>query len=164
MWSAGNLDACSGGGWGIYSPQPPIGCWGRLLSMGAPDTVRCASHVTQPLGFGRCRPLEALSSSGIGQFGAAPDRSVHCSVRLWRLLWLQRALFAHCSSDPRFCSRPLRRRAVAPLVHRIVRWHTGQSGELQWSAPWETRELRVGRCTVLVHRTLSGGTPDSPVR
>jgi hypothetical protein len=25
--------------------------WGRLLSMGAPDSVRCASHVTQPLGF-----------------------------------------------------------------------------------------------------------------
>jgi hypothetical protein len=25
--------------------------WGRLLSMGAPDSVWCASHVTQPLGF-----------------------------------------------------------------------------------------------------------------
>jgi hypothetical protein len=37
---------------GIYSPQPPIDRWGRLLSMGAPDTVRCASHITQPLGFG----------------------------------------------------------------------------------------------------------------
>jgi hypothetical protein len=30
-------------------------------------TVRCTSHVTQPLGFGSCRPLEALSSSGTGQ-------------------------------------------------------------------------------------------------
>jgi hypothetical protein len=37
---------------GIYSPQPPKDRWGRLLSMGAPDTVWCASHVTQPLGFG----------------------------------------------------------------------------------------------------------------
>jgi hypothetical protein len=50
---------------GIYSPQPPYSRWGRLLSMGAPvspvrhrtlsgappDAVRCASHVTQPLGF-----------------------------------------------------------------------------------------------------------------
>jgi hypothetical protein len=49
---------------GIYSPQPPHSHWGWLLSMGAPDTVRCASHVTQLLGFGSFRPLEALSSSG----------------------------------------------------------------------------------------------------
>ena len=27
--------------------------WGTLLSYGTPDTVRCASHVTQPLGFDR---------------------------------------------------------------------------------------------------------------
>jgi hypothetical protein len=61
------LDGWSGGGWGgIYSPQPPIQPLGWLLSMGAPDTVRCASHVTQPLGFGRCQPLEPLSSSGTG--------------------------------------------------------------------------------------------------
>jgi hypothetical protein len=39
-------------------------------------TVRCASHVTQPLGFGSSRPLEALSSSGTGQSGAALD--MHC--------------------------------------------------------------------------------------
>jgi hypothetical protein len=35
---------------GIYSPQPPTSRWGRLLSMGAPDSpVR--RHVTQMLGF-----------------------------------------------------------------------------------------------------------------
>jgi hypothetical protein len=79
MWSAGNLDAWSGGGWGgIYSPQPPNSRYGWLLSMGAPDTVRCASHATQPLGFGSFWPLEALSSSGIGQSGAAPGK--HCSL------------------------------------------------------------------------------------
>jgi hypothetical protein len=51
--------------WGIYSPQPPIqplgvaAVDGRTGQSGAPtDTVRCASHVTQPLGFGRFRPLE----------------------------------------------------------------------------------------------------------
>jgi hypothetical protein len=44
----------------------------------AHQTVQCASHVTQPLGFGRRRPLEALSSSGTGQSGAAPDR--YCSL------------------------------------------------------------------------------------
>jgi hypothetical protein len=40
---------------GIYSPQPPNNCWGRLLSMGAPDnpvreprqpTVRILEHLT----------------------------------------------------------------------------------------------------------------------
>jgi hypothetical protein len=46
---------------GIYSPQPPNGRWGWLLSMGAPDspvrhrtgTVHCPvhRHVTQLLGF-----------------------------------------------------------------------------------------------------------------
>jgi hypothetical protein len=89
--------------------------------------------------------------------------TVHYPVRLWRLLWLLRALFAHCSSDPRFCSRPLRQRAIAPLVHRIVwwiiaehalrnsrveswtlygpgapdtvQWHTGQSGALDQGTP-----------------------------
>jgi hypothetical protein len=35
---------------GIYSPHPPKNRWGRLLSMGAPDSpVR--RHVTQSLGF-----------------------------------------------------------------------------------------------------------------
>jgi hypothetical protein len=44
--------------WGIYSPQPPIQSLGqaavdgRTRQSGAPpDTVRCASQVTQPLGF-----------------------------------------------------------------------------------------------------------------
>jgi hypothetical protein len=36
---------------GIYSPNHQNSRWGGLLSMGAPDTVRCASHVTQLLGF-----------------------------------------------------------------------------------------------------------------
>jgi hypothetical protein len=65
----------------IYSPQPPkqpfgvAAVDGRTGQSGAPpDTVRCASHVIQPLGFGRCRPLEPLSSSGTGQSGATPDR------------------------------------------------------------------------------------------
>jgi hypothetical protein len=89
----------------IYSPQPPNNHWGGAAVDGctgqsdaSPDTVRCASHVTQPLGFGHRRPLEALSSSGTSQSGAAPDR--HCSLfgaPLTTAL-LYRALFAHCSS------------------------------------------------------------------
>jgi hypothetical protein len=36
---------------GIYSPNHQNSRWRGLLLMGAPDTVRCTSHVTQPLGF-----------------------------------------------------------------------------------------------------------------
>jgi hypothetical protein len=101
---------------GIYSPQPPINRWGWAAVDGrtgaSPDTVRCASHVTQPLGFGRCRPLEALSSSGTGH-----------------VLFTVRCASDFCAHYPHTvafvgvrCSRLLRRRAVAPLVHRRVRW------------------------------------------
>jgi hypothetical protein len=54
---------------GIYSPQPPQSRWGRLLSMGAPDSpVREPRHPT-------IRVLEqmtvgALSSCGTEQSGA----------------------------------------------------------------------------------------------
>jgi hypothetical protein len=50
---AKNLDALKCGGWGIYSPNHQSGRWEGLLSMGTPDNVQCASHVTQPLGFDR---------------------------------------------------------------------------------------------------------------
>jgi hypothetical protein len=63
----------------IKQPLGQAAVDGRTGQSVAPlDTVRCASHVTQPLGFGSCQPLDALSSSGTGQSGAAPNR--HCSV------------------------------------------------------------------------------------
>jgi hypothetical protein len=87
-------------------------------------TVRCASHVTQPLGFGCYRPLEALSSSGTGQSGAAPD--MYCSLSGAPLTGgsaLPRTV-AHCASE-----------SSAIAVDRcakesLLRWCTGQSGEL----------------------------------
>jgi hypothetical protein len=95
--------------------------------MGAPDslvrhrtgTVPCLvrRHVTQQLGFGAGRPLEALSSCGTGQSGA-PLNS--CSD-------FCRDTVAYYSSVQ---SRPLAQIVVAPLAHRTVWWHTGQSGEL----------------------------------
>jgi hypothetical protein len=63
---------------GIYSPQPPkqplgvAAVDGRTGQSDAPpDTIRCASHVTQPLGFEQFRPLELCLL-------VAPDR--HCSL------------------------------------------------------------------------------------
>jgi hypothetical protein len=110
---------------GIYSPQPPkqplgvAAVDGRTGQFGAPpDAVRCASHVTQSLGFGRRRPLELCLL-------VAPDSP----VRLWRLLWRLRVLSAHCSV--RRCPLQLTVALVAvaplgapdsPVAHRTVRW------------------------------------------
>jgi hypothetical protein len=54
--------------------------------MGALDSLVChrtgtvpcqvRRYVTQPLGFGAGRPLEALSSCGTGQSGVTPDSPV----------------------------------------------------------------------------------------
>jgi hypothetical protein len=48
------------GGWGIYSPNhqtsrlvEAVVEWRTGQSGAPPDTVRCASHVTRPLGFDR---------------------------------------------------------------------------------------------------------------
>jgi hypothetical protein len=105
---------------GIYSPQPPKQPLGWLLSM---------SHVTQPLGFGRRRPLELCLL-------VAPDRpvshwtgTVHCPVRLWWLLWLLRTLSVHCSVRRCPLQSTVALVAVAPLgapdspvAHRTVWW------------------------------------------
>jgi hypothetical protein len=89
---------------GIYSPQPPkqpLGVaavdWRTRQSGAPPDVVRCASHITQPLGFGRRRPLELCLL--VAPDSPVPHRTdtVHCPVHLWRLLWLLRALSMHCS-------------------------------------------------------------------
>jgi hypothetical protein len=130
MGTSKNLDAWSGGGWGgIYSPQPPHSRWGWLLSM--------ASHVTQPLGFGRCRPLEALSSSGTGQSGATPDSpvphrtgTIHCLVCHCRVALLGRALLRTVRLNLQLLQSTVARRSCCSLVHWTVRWHNGQSGEL----------------------------------
>jgi hypothetical protein len=73
--------------------------------------------------------LEALSSSGTGQSGAAPER--HCSVfgaPLACALTLPHTV-AHCSSVLQLLQAMLREVAVGPLVHQTVWWHTRQSGE-----------------------------------
>jgi hypothetical protein len=114
-------------GWGgIYSHQPSCSCWGRL-SGAPPDAVRCASHVTQPLGFRRFWPFKLCLH--VAPDSPVPHRTgiVHCPVCLWRLLWLLHELSAHCRAFAGVrCSRPLRwRRCSAgapdsPAAHRTV--------------------------------------------
>jgi hypothetical protein len=77
---AENLDALKCGGWGVFIAPTTKMAIGEAVCRWAHRTVRCASHVTQPLGFYR---------------------------------W---------SSDS--------------LVHRIVRWCTGQPLFTVWCAFW----------------------------
>jgi hypothetical protein len=122
------LDGWSECGWGVFIVPNHQTTIGEGYCRWAHQTVRCASHVTQPLGFGRRRPLEALSSSGIGQSGAAPDG--YCSlsgVPLTNAL-LCRALFVHCSSVS--SAFAVNRCVKEPLLRWCTGQSTRQSGEL----------------------------------
>jgi hypothetical protein len=53
-WKVENLDDLNVGVVGVFiAPTTKLDRWWRLLSTSAPDSVRCASHVTRPLGFDR---------------------------------------------------------------------------------------------------------------
>jgi hypothetical protein len=145
---------------GIYSPNHQTNYWGGCLSMGSgapPDTVRCASHVTQPLGFWRFWPLELWHLGAPDSPVPHRTSTVHCPVHLLALLWL----YANCPRMFTFegdhWSRPLRSPAIAPLAHRTIRWIIAE----RLSRNPKVKSLSR---SPLVHRTLSGGTPNSPVR
>jgi hypothetical protein len=131
-------------------------------------TVRCATghcSVRQPrhptVRVLTVSTVGALTSWCTGQSGVAPDR--HCSLSGAPSGVAMTLLRTVVFGSDRW-SRPLRFLAVAPLAHRTVRWPTGQSGELQGSGFANSRRWRVQPVRTLGHRTLSGGTPDSPVR
>jgi hypothetical protein len=112
----------SGDGWGVFiAPNQQTTIGEGLMSMGAPDSPS-ASHVTQLLGFERRRPLEALSSRGTGQSGAAPDRYCSLSDAPLTTILLYRALFAHCSSVSSAFA------VDCCTKEPLLRWCTGQSG------------------------------------
>jgi hypothetical protein len=101
----------------VLVPQPPKWSLGKAAvewrtgqSSAPPDTVRCASHVTQLLGFDHWssalwghRTVRWCTDSSV----VHRTCPVHCPVRHLRLLWLQRVQSAHCSSLFTFCRRPL---------------------------------------------------------
>jgi hypothetical protein len=141
---------------GIYSPQPLPSHWQSLLAMGALDspvahrivTVHCPVRATSacPLGFGVVDRWSPLSSCCTGQ-----------SSDLWLLHSdFRRGTVHHCSSEQ---STVGAQGAIAPLVHRTVRWHTRQSGgtpdsPVNYSGARleETREWLVRGLPGLVHR------------
>jgi hypothetical protein len=123
---AENLDALKCGGWGVFiAPTTKVvvgdGCC-RMVHR----TVRCASHVTQPLGFNRWssdkwghRTVRWFT----GQVQWGPVRLLVPALTSARVV----ALFTF---TVHFCRRPLAQIVVALLAHRTVPCYTGQSGEL----------------------------------
>jgi hypothetical protein len=134
-------------GWGgIYSHQPKSSRWWSLLAKGAPDSpVRC--HVILPLGLGAGRSLEALSSSGTGQSGAPLTAALTSAAVLFTLQSRLLRADIRCSAGA----------PDSPVAHRTVRWIIA---ELRLGNP----KVKSLSWSTLLHRTLSGGTPDSPVR
>jgi hypothetical protein len=159
MWSLKNLDTKGCGGWGIFiAPNHFDSHWPRLLAMGAPGspvchrtgTVPCPvrRHVSQSLGFGVGRPLEALSSCGTGQSGALWLRcsdfrrntvahcitlqnrplalDSRCPLAQWTVRWI---IAEHAQEFLRVASWHL----YGPDAPDIVRWHTRQSGAPNFS-------------------------------
>jgi hypothetical protein len=115
---AENLDAMKCGGWGFFIAPTTKVAVGRGCCRMAHRTVRCASHVTQPLGFDRW----------------ISDMWGHRTVR-WctgQVLFTVRCAICACSD-----SRVRSPRTVAhcsPFADnrwrcsRYSAWHTGQSG------------------------------------
>jgi hypothetical protein len=144
-----------------------LGCcrWAHRTVRVPPDTVRCASHVTQSLGFERCRPLELLSSSGTEQSGAAPDRycslsgapltSAHCSS-----LFTESAAFAvdRCTKEPllRWCTGQSGGTPDSPVNYSGARPEKPEGGEFGIVRSWCT-----GHCPV-AHRTVRCARPGHP--
>jgi hypothetical protein len=152
---------------GIYSPNHQSDRWWRLLSYGTSDSpVRhrtlSGAPATSP---GRWVPTVGASDNGpTEQSGGAPNSPVvhrtgpiHCPVRHLTPALTLRAqsalfLFTVAVEDDRWRLEPLLR-----LAHRTVRWIIAER-------PPEFPKVVSSEWNSLVHQTLSGGTPDSPVR
>jgi hypothetical protein len=126
----------------------------------AHQTVRCASHVTRPLGSDRWssdkwghRTVRWCTGQSLFTIGASSGAALtsaragaHCSLLLFC-----------CRRRLALCSRYSTGTSDSPVLHRTVRWII---------AEWLLQFPKVASSELgsLVPRTLSGGTPDSPVR
>jgi hypothetical protein len=95
-WEVKNLDAMNGGWLGVFiAPTTKLAVWWGCLSHGAPDSpvytghVRCASHVTKPVGI---RPLEFCLLGPPRCPVAHQTCTVECPVRHYARACLLRTL------------------------------------------------------------------------
>jgi hypothetical protein len=115
---AENLDALKCGGWGVFIAPTTKVAVGEGCSRRAHRTVRCASHITQPLGFDRWS-FEMWGHRTV---------TIHCPMRLLApalTLRAQSALFTvHCtllqSTVGVVAITPLGT-PDSPVLHRTVR-------------------------------------------
>jgi hypothetical protein len=129
-----NLDAWSGGGWGVFIALNHHIAVGEAVCRWAHRTVWCAiGHcpVRQPrhptVRVLKILTVGALTSCRNGQSGAAPDRCCSLSsAPLTLALTSARTVYALFT----LLQPTVRWIAVTLLVHRTVRWYIGQSGEL----------------------------------
>jgi hypothetical protein len=118
-------------GWGgIYSHQPNCSRWRRLLAMGASDSP--VRHRTVSGALPHHPVVRVWSWSTVGGFVLIRHQTVWCHIGqsgapLTFCSDFCRVTVLHCSSVR--VDRCVQI-DVAPLVHRTVRWYTGQSGEL----------------------------------
>jgi hypothetical protein len=131
--------------------------WRTGQSGAPPDTVRCASHVTRPLGSDRWSFWQ-LGHQTVRWCTGQSLFTVRCA------LWLCSDFCAHCSALTARCRRPLAMCSRysagtpdSPVLHRTVRWIIAER-------PLEFPKVASSYWNSLVHRALSDGTPDSPVR
>jgi hypothetical protein len=150
------------GGWlGVFiTPTTKIAVGEGCCRM-AHRTVRCATEhcpVRQPRHPTiRVRPLELLTSGPPDSPVVHRTVTIHGLLCLLALLWLlcaqARTVHFYCSvADGRW-----RCVAVTLLAHRTVQWNIAER------LP-EFLKVASSELGSLVHRTLSGGTPDSTVR
>jgi hypothetical protein len=153
-------------GWGgIYSHQPNYSCWRRLLAMVAPDSP--VRHRTVSGAPPHHPVVRAWSWSTIGGFVLMLHQTIRCHTGQ------SGAPLTYCSD---FCRDTVlhysfvrvdhcTQVAVAPLVHRTVRWIIA---ELRWEtrscgvgvdSPWWTGHYPVAhrtvRCTRPGHTSVS---------
>jgi hypothetical protein len=116
-------------------------------------TVRCANHVTQPLGFDRWSS-DKWGHRTVRWCTGQVMFTVRCAFR--RLLWLcALSCTVHCSCS--FCRRPLAQLAIAPLGTPDS--PVNYSGE----APQKLEASKL-ELIHLVHRTHSGALDQGCLR
>jgi hypothetical protein len=120
-----NLDAWSGGGCGVFIALNHHIAVGEAVCRWAYQTVRCASHVTQPLGFWKFRPVELCLH--VASDSPVPRRIVQC--RIGQVLFTVRCASDACSDFCAHCSRTVHTFADDRCTgSRCSAWCTGQSG------------------------------------
>jgi hypothetical protein len=154
-----NLDAWSGGGWGVFIALNHHIAVGETVCRWTHRTVRCVTGHC-PV----CRPhhptvrvltvstVGALTSWGIGQSGATPDRSCSLSGAPSGAALTLRELSVHCSRCKRsleltvaLASRCSGGTPDSPVNYSRVALQKPEGGKFEVVRPWAPNNVRCAR-------------------